>query len=294
MNCNSVMTVATFVLACSVPCLAQHEEWDHAWRSREVVGLAPTDLAALNVAPATQRQLAVAYREHVASPEADTRPLVALADALRAVGGEASWGRDLGDAFDQAQSRRADLILAMQPIAEAALADAPPDGECLVPYLLRAVANAGIDCPYRLLDLTEEQRAQILTRQEQRDQVLRDARQWHRVRYLESVQAQFAGDVRGLLTEGQRIELADFEVNIDNNLVAVWAVELEDYPLEEEGAAGKLDLPRMAKQLLADAREALRQAKSVAGQLAPWLAAWEPKTPPAVAKATPFGPDLGG
>ncbi len=272
----------------------QEPEWDAAWRVRGQLGLSPLDLAAMNVPPDKQRLLAAGFRAIAASPEFEGTLLEDLAEAQGEVGRAVSRGREAREAFSRVRSRRTELIEHMQPIAQAFLWTESRDDGRLLQIVLRVSVNAGIDSPCRLLDLTDEQREQILARQEDRDRILRDARQWHRTNHLESVRARFRDDVRALLTERQLTELTELEANIEENLAAVWAIELEGYRTEDDRSAGKLDLPRMAKQLLADAREAVQELRAAAGRFSGWLSARQPESPPRVARATALGPDLGG
>ena len=65
------------------------------------------------------------------------------------------------------------MIRALGPLAETGRDMLPME---LRGYVARAIANAGLDSPYRLVDLTAEQRGEITALQQQRDRVIKDAR----------------------------------------------------------------------------------------------------------------------
>ena len=135
--------------------VGQPSAFDRAWEFRDQIGLSPTDLAAIGVDAQAQDQLTTLIRDTLES--AGPSPVDAidgLTQAERALTEAISWGRDPREAFDRVRAARAVLIQALQPLTDAARDTLP---EALRPYVARAVANAGIDSPYRLLDLTAEQ-----------------------------------------------------------------------------------------------------------------------------------------
>jgi hypothetical protein len=101
----------------------------------------------------------------------------------------------------------------------------------------RAIDNVGIDSPYRLLDLTDQQRAQMRVRQERRDRVLLDARNRLRKNYRARVQQRFEDSVYDLLTPDQQAELDQFLANIEVNIEDVWRVEIANLPIDDPYAA---------------------------------------------------------
>ena len=64
--CTRAIIVVSILLP-AFPSFAQPTEWDRAWWFREQVGMAPTDLAALGLAPEAQEALITAVREHFAT-----------------------------------------------------------------------------------------------------------------------------------------------------------------------------------------------------------------------------------
>jgi hypothetical protein len=274
------------------PAFAQPTEWDQAWQFREQIGLAPTDLAALDIDAEDQEALAEAVRDYFADPEHSALALDEFLEARRELVSDVSRGRDPEQAFDRVSTKRAALIQALQSLASTLRDEMPVE---LRPYVVHAITNTGIDSPYRLLDLTIQQRTQILALQEQRDRVTNDARQSTRKARVNAAQSTFEAGVRASLTESQRTELAGFNANIAANLVDVWQVELADFPTEPV-ATGKLDFPALAKQFLASTKTLLANARTTLTRFATWLAAYESATSPtrSVATAAPDAPELGG
>jgi len=273
---NMKLLVSATVVTCylSMSAIAQPTAFDRAWEFRDQIGLSPADLAAMRVDAQTQDQLTTLIRDALESggtvsdaQQAAPSPSDAidgLTQAERALTEGVSWGRDPREAFDRVWAARAALIEALQPLSNAAREALP---EQLRPYVARAVANAGIDSPYRLLDLTPEQRAKITSLQEQQARVTRDARQWHKLKHLAAVQDRFAKEVRGLLTAEQQAEVDRLNRNIEANLDAVWQVELASYPLAEvaEVGVGAADptYADWAGQLLADPTMFLSRARTL-------------------------------
>ncbi|MCP4592279.1 MAG: hypothetical protein GY842_16220, partial [bacterium] len=154
--------------------LAGPSEWDRAWWFREQVGLAPMDLAAMDIQARPHSQLIAAVRNHFDTNATDGQVIDALADAGRNLTKTLSWGRDSGEDFAHLRTERQNVLQALGGLTA--------DTSNLLTvnlrmYVTRAVANVGIDSPYRLLSLTAAQRTKVLALQEQRDRVLYDARQ---------------------------------------------------------------------------------------------------------------------
>ena len=282
------MVVLTAIVGAA---LAQPTEWDRAWEFRDQIGLSPTDLAALGVEVEVQEELAEAVRDYFADAElpgggqAEASAIAsidALTEANRVLTKTVSWGRNPRTAFDRLRTRRAAVIETLSSPTDTARGLLPED---LRPYVARAIANVGIDSPYRLLDLTAEQRSQIIALQERRDTITKDARQWHRTNHLASVREQFAEAVYDLLTAEQQDELDEFTENVEANLDDVWDVELADYPTEELAQAD----PRDGDQLLQYAWTHMQALAQRLGQLGAQIAAQ-----PLAATATPPHPELGG
>ena len=258
--------VALFVMILITPALAQPTEWDRAWWFREQVGLSPTDLAALGVEAEAHEALIEAVREHFADhAETDGAAIDRLSAARRKAAGTISWGRDPGADFDRLRTERQAVIRALGSPAEDARDLLPEE---MRPYVVRAVANAGIDSPYRLLNLTAEQRTQIMAMQRQRDTVLLDARQRHRPTRLDAARERFAEAVEELLTEEQQTELERFNENIEADLEDVWEIELAGYPDDEYAQADDKGAP-LSKYVLAQAKLAGRRLSAILAKLAP-------------------------
>jgi len=255
-----------FAVTLVTPCLAQSTEWDRAWWFREQVGLSPTDLAALDVEAEAHEALIEAVREHFADhAETDGATIDGLSAARRKAAGTISWGRDPDADFDCLHTERQAVVLALGSPAEDARDLLPEE---MRSYVVRAIANAGIDSPYRLLTLTAEQRTQIRTLQRQRDTVLFDARQRHRPNRQNAARERFAEAVEDLLTEEQQTELDEFNENIEADLEDVWAIELADYPDDEYAQVDDKDAP-LPKYVLAQAKLIGRRLATILAKLAP-------------------------
>ena len=266
MRLLQAVCMALLVMMLITPALAQPTEWDRAWWFREQVGLSPTDLAALDVEAEAHEALIEIVREHFAEhAETDGAVIDRLSAARRKAAGTISWGRDPGADFDHLRTERQAVILALGSLAEDAR-EMLPSG--MRPYLVRAIANAGINSPYRLLNLTAEQRTQIIALQRQRDTVLLDARQRHRAARLDAARECFAEAVEDLLTEEQQTELAVLNANIAANLEDVWAIELADYPADEYAQADDKAAP-LPKYVLAQAKLVGRRLSAILVKLAP-------------------------
>ena len=217
----------TFSL-CTHSVSAQLIEWDRAWALREQVGLAPMDIAAMNVPGAFHESLIAAVREHFGTEAETDGPLVdAVVEAERDVSMRISWGRDPADARRDLEDTRMMVIDVLAALIDDSQDRLPPN---LQGYVDRAVANGGLDSPYRLLNLLPAQREALLALQHPRDRVLRDARQRVRPGRVEAAREAFGSQAQLVLTRAQQAELAQLQSNIAANLEAVLDREMADYP----------------------------------------------------------------
>jgi hypothetical protein len=235
---------------------AQANDLEHALIFRDSVGLGAADVAATGVSPPLHADLLATVEDHLTGEGSSGAPIVnevALAD--QEVMLALSSGRSADEPRDALVAARATLIESLEPLIAECQALLAADGGLVD----RAIENAGLDSPYRLLELSDGQWQALLELQHKRDAVLLDARQWHRPGRLEAARQGFEAAARAVLTAEQQAELEHFQANIAANLEAVLDREAAwDSSTPEPGESDTVHrgkaLPEWAARLLAAAK----------------------------------------
>lgn len=239
---------------------AQEEDGDVleasiASQLREALSLDPTTLAALDVEAADVYDLAFDAISDAANRKESLRPFmewsqythracadawtkedfdavladqVEAIDAFRQNGGD--WSEGYGELFDE-------------------------DG---LAALRNAAANAVLDSPMRLLELSEEQRAILWSAQALRDRALLNPYISHRASWVALASEDYWKTVEEALSKDQYEALAYYYERLEANLPAVLEVESRVFEDSKQAAASKW-FPVLA-ELRPYARELLPQA----------------------------------
>ncbi len=194
---------------------------------RRTIGFGPTDVLPAFAGDNNHRGMINLARAFVADHEAVLAPLIetfnnAHKELIHAI----TWGEDpttVRQAMEDARSAIAQAIVDLLP----GLSDnVPPPFQAYIDTVLQ---NGQLDPDLRALNLTAAQREAILAAQQQRDNVLLNARNWHQKAKNEQAKAAFEDTLQSILTQPQRNQLANIRQTLAARLQAMMIAEAEPF-----------------------------------------------------------------